>query len=183
MKSEETLSSESVFEGKVVRLRVDTVRLPTGRSGVREVVEHGKSVVVVPVGADGSVLLVRQHRYPIGGAVLEAPAGGVDAGETPYECAQRELREETGRHAGTLRNLGWFWVSPGYCTEKMHVFLATDLTHSPLDPDEDEAIEIVTLPAAQAVEQARSGHLHDGKTIAALLMAAPALAAPCSSPA
>jgi ADP-ribose pyrophosphatase len=177
MKSEETLSSETVFEGRVIGLRVDAVRLPNGRSGVREVVEHDESVVIVPVTGDGEVLLVRQYRYPVGEAILEAPAGGVDAGETPHECARRELREETGYDAGTLQSLGWFWVSPGFCTEKMHAFLAADLTHSPLEPDEDEAIETVALPARQAVERARSGDLHDSKTIAALLMAAPALCA------
>ena len=96
MKSEETLSSETVFEGRVIGLRVDAVRLPNGRSGVREVVEHDESVVIVPVTGDGEVLLVRQYRYPVGEAILEAPAGGVDAGETPHECARRELREETG---------------------------------------------------------------------------------------
>ena len=177
MKSEQTLSSQRVFDGRVVGLRVDSVRLPNGRSGVREVVEHVESVVIVPVSEDGDVLLVRQYRYPVGETVLEAPAGKVDAGETPLECARRELREEIGYDAGTLRSLGWFWASPGFCTEKMYAFLAADLTHSPLEPDEDEAIETVALPARQAVEQARSGLLRDSKTIAALLMAAPSLGA------
>ena len=175
MNSEETLSSKRVFDGRVVDLRVDSVRLASGRSGVREVVEHGESVVIVPVSDDGNVLLVRQHRYPVGETVLEAPAGKVDAGETPLECARRELREEIGYDAETLRSLGWFWASPGFCTEKMHAFLATDLTYSPLEPDDDEAIETVALPARQAVEQARAGCLRDSKTIAALLMAAAAL--------
>lgn len=175
MKSEETLSSERVFDGRVVGLRVDSVRLPNGRSAAREVVEHGESVVIVPLSEDGNVLLVRQYRYPVGETVLEAPAGNVDAGETPHECARRELREEIGYDAGTLRSLGWFWASPGFCTEKMHAFLATDLTYSPLDPDDDEAIETVLMPAGQAVEQARAGCLRDSKTIAALLMAAPVL--------
>ena len=177
MKSEETLSSETVFKGRVIALRVDAVRLPNGRSGVREVVEHVESVVIVPVSEDGDVLLVRQHRYPVGETVLEAPAGKVDAGETPLECARRELREEIGYDAGTLRSLGWFWASPGFCTEKMHAFLATDLAYSPLEPDDDEEIETISLPAGQAVEQARSGLLRDSKTIAALLMAAPSLGA------
>ncbi len=177
MTSEETLSSERVFSGRVVGLRVDTVRLPNGRSAAREVVEHGESVVVVPVACDGNVLLARQYRHPVGETLLEAPAGRVDPGETPYECARRELREEIGYDAGTLRCLGWFWASPGFCTEKMHAFLATDLRHSPLEPDEDEAIETVALPAGEAVACARSGQIHDSKTIAALLMAAPSLGA------
>ena len=175
MKSEETLSSERVFEGRVVGLRVDTVRLSNGRSTVREVVEHGESVVIVPVSDDGNVLLVRQYRYPVEETLLEAPAGRVDEGETPPECARRELREETGYDAGTLRSLGWFWASPGFCTEKMHAYLAEGLMYRPLEPDDDEAIETVSLPTAQAVEQARAGCLRDSKTIAALLMAAPAL--------
>ena len=175
MNSEETLSSERVFDGRVVGLRVDTVQLSNGRSAVREVVEHGESVVIVPVSDNGNVLLVRQYRYPVDEALLEAPAGRVDPGETPQDCARRELREEIGYDAETFRELGWFWASPGFCTEKMYAFLATDLSYSPLEPDDDEAIETVALPAGQAVERAASGRLRDSKTIAALLMAASAL--------
>ena len=134
MSTEEQLSTDVKFDGKIVRVRVDAVRLPGGREATREVVEHAASVVVVPVDADRNVLLVRQFRYPVGHSPLEAPAGGVETGESPDDSAQRELQEETGYASRDLLTLGGFWMSPGSCTEYMHAYLARELVPSQLNP-------------------------------------------------
>jgi len=115
----------------VVNLRIDTVEMAGGARAAREVVEHADVVAIVPLQEDGDVLLVRQYRLPTEQVMLEVPAGGVDAGETPEEAAQRELREECGRGAGCLERLGGFYVSPGFTNEFVHVFLATELESSP----------------------------------------------------
>lgn len=171
LEAEKALRSEKVFEGSVVGLRVDQVILPSGRATTREVVEHSPSVVIVPVDDDDNVVLVRQYRYPVGIALLEAPAGMVEEGEEAEECADRELREETGLRARTMLSLGQFWMSPGYCNELMHAFVARDLVSDALEPDEDEAIEIERVPLAAATQLIRDGAIQDAKTIAALLMA------------
>ena len=168
---EEVLASSTGFDGRIVRVRVDQVRLADGRETVREVVEHPDSVVVVPIDADGNVVLVRQYRHPVGSALLEAPAGKCDGPESPEEAAQRELREETGYRAGELRSLGSFWSSPGFCTELMHAFVATDLTPSRLEHDADEDIVIERAPMSSVTELVRTGAIRDAKTIAALLLA------------
>ena len=168
---EEKLSSRSVFEGRVVSLRVDEVRLPDGRSTVREVVDHRPAVVIVPLDERGRVLMVRQYRYAVGETLLEAPAGIVEEGEDPDETAQRELQEEVGRIAGDLRKLGEFWATPGFCNEMMHAYVARDLAHSALDADDDEDITVVPVPMTEALDMIASGKIRDAKTIAALLMA------------
>ena len=168
--TERALDSTRVYDGRIIGVRVDTVALPNGGRAVREVVEHRPSVVVVPVDAHDNVLLVRQYRYPVGLDLLEAPAGMVEDSETAEECAQRELREETGYGAGELRPLGGFWLSPGYCTEFMHAFLARDLVHSRLEPDYDENLTLVRLPLSDAVSLIRKGEIQDAKTICALLL-------------
>ena len=117
MDAEETLSSSRVFDGKIVGVRVDTVRLPDGRQATREVVEHRPDVVVVAIDDEDQVLLVRQYRYPIVQDLLEAPAGIVEQGESREACAQRELREETGYRGTRMESLGRFWMSPGHSTE------------------------------------------------------------------
>ena len=168
--TERALDSTRVYDGRIIAVRVDTVALPNGGRAVREVVEHRPSVVVVPVDTRANVLLVRQYRYPVGLDLLEAPAGMVEDSETAEECAQRELREETGYGAGELRPLGGFWLSPGFCTEFMHAFLARDLVHSRLEPDDDEDLTVVRLPLSDAVSLIRKGEIQDAKTICALLL-------------
>ena len=171
MDAEETLSSRRVFDGKIVGVRVDTVRLPDGRQATREVVEHRPDVAVVAIDDEDQVLLVRQYRYPIVQDLLEAPAGIVEQGESREACAQRELREETGYRGTRMESLGRFWMSPGHSTELMHAFLARDLRHSPLSPDEDEVIQTERVPLSQVNDLIRGGEIQDAKTIAALLMA------------
>ncbi len=170
MEPEQTLSTRLVFDGKIVRIRVDTVGLPSGREAVREVVEHQAAVVVVPIDHEDNILLVRQYRYPVGESLLEAPAGGVEDAETPEECAQRELREEVGYRARDLRRLAGFWLAPGYSTEFMHAFVARDLAPDRLEPDEDENILVERVPMSRVPDLIRSGEIRDAKTIAALLL-------------
>lgn len=171
MDAEETLSTKRVFDGKILSLRVDTVRLPDGRQATREVLEHRPDVVVVAIDDEDRVLLVRQYRYPIAKDLLAAPAGGVEEGETLEAGAQRELREETGYHGTTMESLGRFWISPDHSTELMHAFLARDLRHSPLSPDEDEFIQTERVPLSHVNDLIRSGVVQGAGTIAALLMA------------
>ena len=171
MSTEEQLSTDVKFDGKIVRVRVDAVRLPGGREATREVVEHAASVVVVPVDSEGNVLLVRQFHYLVGHSLLEAPAGGVETGESPDDSAQRELQEETGYASRDLLALGGFWMSPGYCTEYMHAYLARELVPSQLSPDEDEDITVERVPIERAKKLVRWGEIEDAKTVAALYMA------------
>ena len=168
--TEEKLSSRSVFEGRVVSVRVDEVRLPGGGSAIREVVDHRPAVVIVPLDECGRVIMVRQYRYAVGETLLEAPAGIVEEGEEPCETAQRELQEEVGRIAGDLRKLGEFWATPGFCNEMMHAYVARDLRHSVLDADDDENITVVAVPINDALDMIAAGEIRDAKTIAALLL-------------
>lgn len=136
----------------------------------REIVVHKGSAVIVPVFEDGTVALVRQYRHAAGGPLLELPAGGVDDGETVEEAAVRELEEEIGVIAEKIELLTEFYVSPGFLTEKMWVFLATGLTETSQNLDEDENIEIERIPLAEAVKMALDGRIQDAKTIAGLLI-------------
>lgn len=170
MQAEIQMASRLVFDGNVIRVRVDTVRLPDGREATREVVGHQPVVVIVPIDAEDNVIMVRQYRYPVGVALLEAPAGGVEGSERLEECAQRELQEEVGYMAGSLRGLGRFWASPGFSTELIHAYVARDLVPSRLEPDRDENIVIERYPLSRVVGLIREGEIQDGKTIAALLM-------------
>ena len=167
---EHRVSGEVVFAGRVVGVRVDTASLPGGAIARREVVEHSPSVVVVPIDSNGDIVMVRQFRYPVGETLVEAPAGSVEDGELPEQSAQRELQEEIGYRAESLERLGSFWMSPGYCTELMHAFVARGLSPSTLDPDDDENIEVVRRPLSEARALIERGEVRDAKTIAALLM-------------
>ncbi|MCH8848893.1 MAG: NUDIX hydrolase [Chloroflexi bacterium] len=168
---ETTVSSERVFEGRRLSVRVDRVRLADGTETVREVAEHPNAVVIVAVDDDQNLLLVRQYRFAVGQELLELPAGLIEDGDAPVATAQRELREETGFSAGELTELGHFYAAPGGMTECLYAFLGTRLTHDPLDADDDERIELVRMGFREAVEMARAGGFHDAKTIASLLLA------------
>ena len=166
------MESRRVYEGRVVNLRVDRVKLLSGRSTVREVVEHAPVVAIVALDGRGNVLLVRQFRLPVKQSLLEIPAGGVDSGESAEEAAQRELQEETGQRAGRLERLASFFASPGYCDEYMHLYLATELEPSALAADADESIEVVRLPLDEALRLLERGEIPDAKTIVGLWAAA-----------
>jgi len=152
----------------VVNLRVDTVELAGGWQTTREVVEHGEVVAVVPLLEEGDVLLVQQYRLPAAQTLLEVPAGGVDEGEKPEEAAQRELGEECGQQANRLERLGGFYLSPGFCSEFVHMFLATQLQPVRARPEPDEEIAVVRLPLAEALRLVRQGEIRDGKSIIGL---------------
>ncbi|MCC7493173.1 MAG: NUDIX hydrolase [Fimbriimonadaceae bacterium] len=171
--SESTLTSQRIYDGRVVHLDVDQVALAKGGQSVREVVRHPGAVMVVPVTADGRVVLVRQYRYAAGEALLELPAGTLDhPGEDPLACAQRELAEETGYQATQWRLLASFYTAPGFCTELIHCFLASDVTPGAVaEADADEDIELVMMPLSSAKTLARRGELRDAKTICGLLLA------------
>jgi len=164
--------SEEIYKGKVVTLRIDTVRFPNGKTGKREVIEHSGAVTVVPMLDDDTVILVRQWRLPAGKALLELPAGGMEEGEDPAETAARELAEEIGKKPGKLEKLFACYLAPGYTTEYMYGYLATDLSDDRLDPDEDENVEVVPMKLADALTAIENGEIEDSKTICGLTLAA-----------
>jgi len=166
---EKTLSSRLVYEGRAVKLRVDTVQMPSGRKTTREIVEHSDCVAIVAVDADGNVLLVNQFRKPVEKELLEIPAGGIDPGETPETTVRRELREETGYLPRRVEKLGGFYSAPGYCSEYLYLYLATDFIPSPLHAEDTESISLVRVPIAQIPGLITSGSICDSKSIAGLL--------------
>ena len=168
---EPTVESKLVYEGRILDLRVDTVRLPSGRLTTREIAEHSDSVCMVPLDSQGNVMLVRQYRKSVESNLLEVPAGGIDENEAPEDAALRELQEEVGYTAGKIMRLAGFWVSPGWCTEFMHAYLATELTPARLDADFDENITVIRVPLAQTLDLITSGEIQDGKSVASLLLA------------
>jgi ADP-ribose pyrophosphatase len=169
---EETiLSSEPIYEGKLVKLYRDTVQLPDGSRIDREIVKHPGAVAMVPLLFGGDVLLVRQYRTAAQQVLLEIPAGTLEPGEDPKIAAARELQEEIGYKPGKLAPLGMEYTAPGYTSEVIHLFLATELEVARLDGDADEFIEVVRLPFSEAVRQVIVGEIRDGKTQVALLLA------------
>ncbi len=167
--SEQTLGSERIYDGKVVTLRVDRIRLDNGHEAKREVVEHNGAVAIVPIDGEGRILFVRQFRTPAGRALLEVPAGTLDGDEQPEAAVQRELQEETGYRAAQIRRLAGFYTAPGYSTEFIHVYLAEGLSESRLDADEDEQIEVEHYTLAEALAMVDDGRICDAKSIVGLL--------------
>lgn len=163
-----TQASRKVYEGLIVNLRLDEVRLPTGRIALREIVEHRPAVAMLPVKEDGTVLLVRQYRDAIRQHILEIPAGILNPGEKPREAARRELQEEIGFDAGILEEWGSFFTSPGFSDEKVTLFFAANLVESRLAPDDDEFIDIVPVRREDIPDLLSTGKIQDAKTLAAL---------------
>ncbi|HEY5119167.1 MAG TPA: NUDIX hydrolase [Anaerolineales bacterium] len=173
----EVVSSENKYSGRVLALRVDRIRLENGKVTRLEVIEHRGSVVMVPVDADGGIWLVRQYRHAAGREILELPAGSLEAGEDPSVCAGRELREEIGMAAGRLTRIGGFFLAPGYSAEFMHVFLAGSLHPDRIPGDEDEVLRPEKISLMELRQRLEAGNLEDAKTVAALAIAMPRLAA------
>ena len=168
----EILTRKEVFHGRVFTVTVDAIR-EGDKTYERDVVHHSGSAVIVPVFDDGTVALVRQYRHPAARYLLEAPAGTLEKGESPEAGAARELEEELGVVAAKMVKLSEFFVSPGFCEEKMWVYLATALTETAQRLEDDELIEVVRLPFSQALKMIGEGEIADAKTIIGLMLAAP----------
>ena len=168
---EQMVSSQTIFEGKIVKVTLDQARLPNGRLAEREVVYHPGGVAVLALEEDGTVYLVRQFRYPIQRELLELPAGKLDHGtqEDHLLGAKRELSEETGLEASEWTYLGYTLASPGFCDEALHMYLARGLTRKGQHLDEDEFLDVVTMPFDRLVEQVMDGAITDAKTVSTTL--------------
>lgn len=166
---EQRLSTELAFDGKLVRVRVDQVRTPSGRTATREVVEHPGAVAILPVLDDGSLVLVRQFRYAVGREMLEVPAGTREPGEEPRQTAIRELHEEVGYEADDVNLLLRYYISPGWCNEELIVYRATGLRAIGAKPEQDEILHAVTIAPSDVPVLIASREIADAKTITAIL--------------
>ena len=161
MKEGKTLESRQIYQGKVVDLAVDRVELPNGGVTELEVIRHPGAAAVVPLTAKGEVLLVRQYRYATGGWLLEVPAGKLDPGEAPDDCAVRETEEEIGYRAARLDSLGWIWTTPGFTNERIWLYLARELAVGNQDLEGDEVLSVEKMPLAEAVSRVHQGEIVD----------------------
>ena len=169
---ETVVSGDLIFDGKIIKVEKWTVSLPDGREAEREIVKHNGAAAVVPVDHQNIVTLVQQHRVAIDRMTLEIPAGKLDTPqEDPFECAKRELEEETGLRANQWQKLAHVVTTPGFCTERIALYLATDLRKTPAHTDPDEFINLVRIPLAEAVMMVERGEIDDAKTCLGLLMA------------
>jgi ADP-ribose diphosphatase len=171
--SHELIEREYLYRGKILDLSLSRFNSQTKGVVEIEVVHHNGGAGTLPLFEDGSIALVRQWRYPLGRYSLEIAAGRIEPGHTPEETAARELEEELGYRAGELRKIGEFNVAPGYCEERLFVYLATGLEACEQNLDDDEEIETVRMPFADALARVRSGEIDDAKSIITLLLAAP----------
>jgi ADP-ribose pyrophosphatase len=167
----ERLMRRTAFQGRVIDVTLERVRLPNGHVCDLEIVRHRGAAAVVPVDPDGRVLLVRQYRHATGGWILEVPAGKLDRGERPEECARREIVEETGHRAGRLEPLGWIWTTPGFTDEKIWLFLASELKPGTQALQHDEVLTVERVPLTKAIDMAIEGEIVDAKSICAILRA------------
>jgi ADP-ribose pyrophosphatase len=170
-------SGKRVYSGRVINLDVDVVEFPNGKTGELELFRHPGASAVVPFvsdprGDDPQILLIKQYRYAAGGYLYEIPAGRLDKGEDPADCARRELQEETGCTAQSLQHLYTMYTTPGFTDEQIHIFLASGLTHGETAHEEDEFLTVETVELSRALEMIRSGELKDGKTALGILFAA-----------
>ncbi|MBR0536944.1 MAG: NUDIX hydrolase [Clostridia bacterium] len=170
---EKKIDTREIYKGKILDLYVDTVELPNGNTAIREHLRHRGAACVVPLTAEGEVLMVRQYRYPMAEVTLEVPAGKLDTvGEDPLSAAKRELKEETGAEAEEIMYLGKYYPTCAYSNEVIHMYLAKDLTFGKADPDDDEFLEPIRIPLETLKDMVMRGEIPDGKTQAAVLKAA-----------
>ena len=167
--TERRVSSKTIFEGRIIKVTLDQAELPNGKLAAREVVEHPGGVAVLALEEDNTTYLVKQFRYPIQQLLLELPAGKLDGPEDHLLAAKRELSEETGLEAEEWTYMGSILASPGFCTERLHMYLARGLTRKKQHLDEDEFLDVVTMPFDQLVEQVMDGAITDAKTVSTTL--------------
>lgn len=169
---EEKIGSEDIFDGVLLHVKRDTVKLPNGNTATREWIKHQGAAAVIPVLPNGDIILVKQYRYPIGRVTLEIPAGKLDSpDENPLTCATRELSEETGYDAATYTKLTTLATTVGFSNEYIHLYLAEGLTPGAQHTDADEFINVVKMPLAEAVARVNDGSIYDAKSVTAILMA------------
>lgn len=169
MEQERVTGSRRVYEGKRLHVRADDIAFEDGRTGIREVVEYGPAVVIVPITEANELIMVRQYRRAVDQTLIELPAGGIHGDEAPEAAAHRELREETGLRASVMHSLGGFYAAPGYTDEYLHLFLAEELVQDPLNPDEDESIDVVIVSLDDAIDLIVNGEIRDAKSVAGIL--------------
>ena len=168
---EEPVEVKTVFEGKIVNIKQDTVKLQNGNLSNREVVEHPGGVGIIPLTSDNEILMVRQYRYCMEEEIIEIPAGKLEYGEDPFECAKRELSEETGCTAGRLVDLGKIYPSAGFCRETLHLYLALDLKRGEMHLDDNELLSIEEIDIDVLIDKIKSNEMCDAKSIVGILKA------------
>ncbi len=166
---EETISTETIYQGKILNLRRDKIKLPDSRESVREIIEHSGGVTIIPVTDSGKILLVKQYRKAVEDVLYEIPAGKLESGEEPIKCAERELEEETGYRTGKIKKLYSFYTSPGYSDEIIHLYIARELNFIAQNPDKDEFIVVEEINKEEIMELINNGKIKDSKTIIGLL--------------
>lgn len=169
--TEKTIDSQLIFEGKVIRVKKDTVLLPDGREAGREIVGHPGGVAVIAITDDKNVVMVRQYRVAAQQVLLEVPAGKLEYGEDPKECGVRELEEETGYKAENITHLGEYFATPGYCEEKINIYMATGLTKTSQNLDDGEFLEVCKMPLDKLYDMVINNEIYDMKTAVAVLKA------------
>ena len=169
---EETITKETAYFGRVINVERQTVRLTNGNEADREIVRHNGGACMAALDSEKNFYLVRQYRKPVDRETLEIPAGKLEKGEDPYTCAVRELREETGLAGRKVESLGSVYSTPGFCDERLHIFLATDLSQGDTDPDPDEFVHCEKYPLEHCVAMVEDGTISDAKTIIAILRTA-----------
>ena len=168
--TETQISSTKLVDGLLLKAWCDTVRLPNGKTGIREYLKHPGAVIMIPLWPNGNTILVKQFRYPVGKTFFELPAGKLDGAEPPEEAVQRELTEEIGYASAKITHIAEFFPCIGYSNEKMWLFAAEELTEAHAETDHDEFIETLRLPFGEAVSMAHRGEIDDMKTIAGILL-------------
>lgn len=168
---EKTMKTEKIYEGKILSLRIDTVELPDKKYSKREIIEHPGAVAIIPITDEGEVVLVKQFRKAVESVLLEIPAGKLEMGEEPINCAIRELKEETGYTAKSLKYITEFYTSPGFSNEKMYLYIATGMEDGESEPECDEYIDVVRVKIEELVEMIYNGEIVDSKTIIGILVA------------
>lgn len=168
--NEKTIEIKKIYDGKIIKLEVQTVELCNKNTAEREIIRHKGGVGIIPITDDNEIIMVRQFRKPYDEEVLEIPAGKIDIDEVPEVCAARELKEETGLTANKISFMSVMYPSPGYTDEKIYIYKAEGLNEGDLSLDEDEFLEVEKYSLIQAVEMVKSGNIKDAKTIIAIML-------------